>query len=342
MKIAKYLFLLLLLLAGTIAVFVATKNGNYTIKKTTYIKVPEKIVFNFLANKNNWIEFISAKENPKKDNSLSVFEKDSIQKIFFNKKGLPITTTLFIKDSLKNTKLTWVLKGKMSFEDKFLSIIGKGVPNDYEDRIENNLQKINTFLTEEQNSFSVKINGFVKRDTLYYIQKPVTTTQENLPKVLKKVLPQLIKLLHNTNTPQNGNPFIIYHKKDTISRNVTLSIAVPTKYKIYTSSDSDIFSGQINPYQAVKTTLLGNYNHKENAYLQTKEYLLKNKLEQNSKTKIIEVLPKNSFTDKLASKWITQIYIPVRLKKLTVRVRPVSLDTIRKTTSTKVIPTNNN
>lgn len=54
----------------------------------------------------------------------------------------------------------------------------------------------------------------------------------------------------------------------------------------------------------------------------------KNKLERSDRNKIFEIIPKNSLTEKSAAKWVTEIYIPVRPKKITVRIKPVKADTI--------------
>ena len=54
MRIAKYLFLLLLLICGTVSVFVATKDGKYTVEKTKIIDVPKDIAFKYTADLKNW------------------------------------------------------------------------------------------------------------------------------------------------------------------------------------------------------------------------------------------------------------------------------------------------
>ena len=54
----------------------------------------------------------------------------------------------------------------------------------------------------------------------------------------------------------------------------------------------------------------------------------KNKLERSDRNKIFEIIPVNSLTEKSASKWITEIYIPVRPKKITITIKPVKKDSI--------------
>ena len=53
-----------------------------------------------------------------------------------------------------------------------------------------------------------------------------------------------------------------------------------------------------------------------------------NRLERSDRNKIFEIIPINSLTEKSAAKWVTEIYIPVRPKKTTIRVKPVKNDTV--------------
>ena len=53
-----------------------------------------------------------------------------------------------------------------------------------------------------------------------------------------------------------------------------------------------------------------------------------NRLERSDRNKIFEIIPVNSLNEKSAAKWITEIYIPVRPVKISIRVRPVKKDSI--------------
>ncbi|WP_394757877.1 GyrI-like domain-containing protein [Flavobacterium sp.] len=327
MRIAKYIFLLLLLVTATLSVFVATKDGTYFIEKSKVINVPRATVFSYVSDSKNWETYNPWKQEINKVKIQQIFGTDSITKtIAIN--GVDSEIHIKFNDTLKNTKITWSTKGKLSFKDKFLSIINKGTHNDFAEMFDKGLTDLNTVLTTEINSFNIKMNGFVNRDTIFYIQRPVSCKIEELPAKIKNVLPKLKQLLTATNTAQKGDPFIIYHSKDSLNNKITFSIAIPTKYKIFTSSESDIYSGQTNPFQAVKATVTGNYNHKKEAIDKIFEFMSQNRLEQSDRHKIVEIIPVNSSTEKFASKWITEIYIPVRPKKTTIRVKPVKRDTL--------------
>ena len=324
MKIAKYIFLLLLLLVITISVLIITKDGSYKIVKIKFIEVPKTTVFNYVAENKNWDAINPWKNTLEKGNIIKqeIFDKDSIAQIISLNKNNEIKTTWQFFDSLNYTKILWITKGKLSFKEKVLAVINRGQKNNLIASFDDGLFNLNKILTTEINTFSIKMDGFVNRDTIFYIQKPASGKVEQLPNIIKTILPKLQKLILVTKTKTNGEPFIIYHSKDTLANTITFSIAIPTKQKIQISAESDIYSGQTNPFQAVKATLTGNYNHKKDAVAKIFAYMNENKLEQSPKYKEVNIILKNSTTDKSASKWITEILIPVRPIKPILKNKP--------------------
>lgn len=332
MKIAKYLVLLLLLLAGTISVFVATKDGKYSVKRSKLIDLPKETVYKYVSDRKNWDSI-----NPWKDENLKLIDFQNTDQQTISQKILlgevESNLTLRIKDTLsKKTLLEWSTEGSMSFRDKFLNIIGKGSKNNFDNKFDEGLNTVNTILNREIKSFNVKLEGFVRLDTIFYIQRPVACKTEDLAKQIKNQLPKLKQLLANANVTAKGSPFIIYHKKDTINDVITFSVALPTEKKVYTTSESDIFNGQTNPFGAVKATLTGNYVNKKEALAKINEFVKKNKLEQSPTYKVIELIPKNIITEKSASTWVTEIYIPVR----PIKVIPVKKKVVQDSTTNPI------
>lgn len=333
MKIAKYLILLLLLISGTISVFVATKDGSYFIQKSKIIDVSKDLVYKYVTDKGNWDSI-----NPWKNDQFKIINQESTDnegvtyQVLLNE--VENELKLELRDTLnKKTVAIWSTKGKQTFKDKLLSVIGRGSKNDFSDRFEEALSSINNTLTREINTFDIKVNGFVKRDTIFYIQRPIVSKMEEIPNKIKTNLPQLQQILTSTSTPSNGSPFIVYHSKDSVKNKFVYSLAIPVKHKIYTSPDSDIITGQINPSSTIKATLIGNYRHKIEAIKKLYIFMEDNRLELSDKYKEIEVITKSAATDKSASKWITEIYLPVRPKaviKKASAAKPINSDSITK------------
>jgi hypothetical protein len=59
MRILKYIFLLLVLFAVAVAVFVATQKGDFEINKTRLINTPRNIAFTYVNDFRNWENWIS-------------------------------------------------------------------------------------------------------------------------------------------------------------------------------------------------------------------------------------------------------------------------------------------
>jgi effector-binding domain-containing protein len=329
MRIIKYFILLSLLFFGTLSVFVATKNGKFSVKQSKLISVPKQDVFNYVADGKNFETFNPWKEKNATINNFQFFGKDSIIQDFIQG-DLNTQLHLTFKDTLsKMTIVTWKTNGSVGFKDKFLAILGRGTKSNLADMFENGLNSLNNILTSEINTYQVKLDGFMDRDTIFYIQRPVSCKTEELPMKIKTVLPKLYRLLKSANTASNGYPFIIYHSKDTLQNRITFSIAIPTKEKVYTSTESDIITGQTDAFQVVKATLTGNYNHKKEALAKIYEFMAKNKLEQSDRHKEVEIISKNITTDKSASKWVTEILVPVRPIKSVFKPRTVAQDSTK-------------
>ena len=331
MKIAKYILLLIVLLFTATAVFVSTKEGAYYIEKSKIISIPKATLYSYIKDLKNNSEYNAWQKELISIKNLNFTDNDSVtQMIFLKDKNFKIHWVF--KDTLNSTLVTCSTSGELPFKDKFLYLLNKGVQYNFEEKFEDQLSSINTILTTEINTFTIKLDGFVARDTVFYIQKIVDCPEIDLPKKINSVLPKLTTLLKSTGTKSNGSPFVIYHSRDTILHTINFSIAIPTLHKVFTSSESDIVTGQTNPFQAVKATLTGNYIHKQKALEQIFAFMEKNKLEQSDKHKEIDIIQKNITTEKSAAKWKTEILIPVRPKKALFKPRTVK-DTLNITSS---------
>ena len=116
----------------------------------------------------------------------------------------------------------------------------------------------------------------------------------------------------------NGKPFVIYHNYNAVKGIATLSVCVPMKEEVFTSQGSDITSGKFSSFDAVKTTLTGDYSHNQEAWKKAIDYIKKNNLNQNFDLPNVEIYTKNNEEVANPSKWVTEIYIPIRPKSAVV------------------------
>lgn len=352
MRILKYLLLLLLLSMVTLTIFIATQKGNFTVERSKIINSPKVAIFNYVNDNKNWedwnslavedseIKLTNSQNTIGKGSELTwegnagsgdlltlyVKENDSIfQKM--NSNGNSTDVFWAFKDTLGKTKVTCKATGKMSFSNKILTVINGGANNIFGKMFEKNLDNLDKKLDFEINTYSIKVNGLVNKFENFYLAQKFTSTISNISKNSKIVFAKITLFCKKNNITVNGKPFVIYHTYDTLNGLTKLSICVPIKDKIFISEGSDIVSEDLKSFQAVKTTLTGDYSHNKEALDKTIQYIDANNLKSDPIFSHIEIYSLGKTEIKNPSKWITEIYIPVKAK--IVQVRPIVIDSTK-------------
>ncbi len=339
MRILKYLFLLLLLSLVALTIFIATQKGDFIIERSKIINSPKATLFNYVNDTKNWVEWNSwAVEDPEikmiysknttgkgsfyswegKNGSGDIetlYTKDNdsiVQKMNYN--GNTSDVSLSFKDTVGGTKVTWKTKGTMSFGYKILTVFNGGAKGIIGLMLEKSLANLDKKLDYEINTYSVKINGIVNMPESFYLAQTFTCEITKVSKNSGIVFPKIIRFCKKNNIAINGKPFIIYHSYDSIRQLTKLSICIPIKDPIFIAEGSDISSEKTAPYQAVKTTLTGDYSHKNEALSKTTKYCNTNTLSPDPIFSHLEIYTIGKIETKSPSKWITEIYLPVKPK----------------------------
>ena len=317
------------------SIFIATQKGDFSIERSKIINAPKTSVYNYVNDYRNWADFGSwVIEDPEmkmqfsqntigtgasytwdgKDGNgsmqtLFAKENDSIsQKMDYN--GTNSSVYWNFKDTIGGTKVTWRSQGKMSFLFKIYTALNGGVDKIIGSMYEKSLVNLDKALDYEINTFSVKADGLVKKPQQFYLAQTFTSEIGKVNKNFKIVTPKITTFCEENNIPIIGKPFIIYHNYDLVKQLTKISICVPIKNEIFISAGSDIMSGKLEPYDAVKTTLTGDISHIKNGYDKAVELLNKNQLTPDPNISHIEIYVTNKSEVKNPSKWITEIYIP--------------------------------
>lgn len=336
MKILKYIFLLLLLLIIGATIFVGTQKSNFSIVKSKIINSPKAVVYNYVNDYKNWENWY-------------VWEKDSTNvKLFFTKKtsgigaayswsdsdGNGTSKTIFVKendsiaqnsnlegaiselswkfkDTIGGTKVTYSIKGEMPFMFKIHAFLNGGIEKIIGERCEKSLSNLDKSLDYELNTFSIKVNGIVTKKGGFYLKQTINSKISNLSKNVKIMIPNLIAFCKENNLVISGKPFILYNTYTIASGITNFSVCIPIKNQIFTSTGSDIICSELQPYQAVKTTLIGDYSHSETAWKKTSEYISKNNINADKSIPNMEVYLKGPDEQKHPSKWVTSFYIAI-------------------------------
>lgn len=349
MKILKYLFLLLLLSFVALTVFIATQKGDFLVERSKVINSPRSTVYNYVNDFRNFEDFeswviqdsaikikfsnkttgngasFSWEGNESVGNSVTqkAVEGESIhQKMNFDGTNADVYWTF--KDTLAGkTKVTWKAKGTMSFLFKIYTALNGGSDNIIGTMYEKSLANIDKNLDYETKTYNIKVNGLVKKTETYYIKQTFTSEIKKVNKNAKVVIPKLLEFSKKNNLYSNGKPFIIYHTYNTAARLAKISICLPINKEIFTSSGSDILSGKLNTFEAVKTTLKGDYSYTEKAIAKSNAFINSQKIIPDLTWSHIEVLTASKPDVKSPSKFITEIYFPVKPKVIPVEPKEV-------------------
>lgn len=103
----------------------------------------------------------------------------------------------------------------------------------------------------------------------------------------------------------------IYHKFDFTNPACEYTAAFPIK-KEQTAPSNTYYTGSIPVTKAIRVTFIGDYNHIGNAWAAAFSYLRYKKLKQNKKIDPFEIYITDPKKEPDPSKWITEIYIPIK------------------------------
>ena len=336
MRIIKYTFLLLLLITIGLTVYIFTQKGDYEVSGYQVIKASRFTVFDYVNDYKNWETFHAMNQNNPgitfdykaktsdkggsfswKDGSESGFMKtifvkdnDSLaQKMTLGNHKADVYWKF--KDTIGGTKVTYSTKGTIGVLQKFSTFFEGGIRRIISNDIDRTLFNLNKTLDYELKTFSVKVNGVAQRNASFFIKQSFTCKVKSLSRNIKIVMPKLVYFFKKNNIPMAGKPFVIYEMGTLNTDVVTVSVCIPTQQLVYMADVSDVTSGEMEAFTCIKTTLKGDYSHRDALWKTAQEYIVEKKYTPNLAGKYIEIYSKTIDDVKNPSKWETELYIPV-------------------------------
>jgi effector-binding domain-containing protein len=339
------MFLLLLLSLVALSIFIATQKGDFNVERSKVVNSPKPAIYNYVNDYKNWEDFGSwtledpeikisypqktigkgasyswdGKDGDGQMRTLYIKENDSIsQKMDYN--GTLATVSWSFKDTTRGTKVSLRSSGEMSFFFKIYAALNGGVDKIIGTMYEQSLANLDKALDYEINTFSIKVNGLVKKPKSFYLSQTFTSEIAKINKNFKIVIPQIETFCKANNVQISGKPFVIYHTYDLEKGLAKISICIPIKNQIFTSAGSDILSGELEAFEGVKTTVIGDISHNKKGYNKTIQYLNKNQLATNPVFSHMEIYSTAKANIKNPSKWSTEIYMPILHKAAPTKV----------------------
>ncbi|XCF07496.1 SRPBCC family protein [Tamlana crocina] len=339
MKALKYILFLLLIFVIGLAIYIAVQPNEFRFSRSTVIKTPASVVYNKVNDYKNWPSFSPwIEQEPTailtygdktsgvdgsyawngdilgegQMTTLSVNENESIeQHIQFIKpfeSESDINWTFEPTD--EGTKVTWEMAGKQDFMTKVYTTFAGSIEDMTGPDFERGLFKLDSVVVADMEKYTVTVDGLTEHGGGYYIYNTTSCKIPDLEAKMQEMMPKVSKYAIKNNIQMAGAPFTYYHKWDEKNNAAMFSCCVPTTDRVI-SSESDILTGQIEPFKAIKTTLKGNYSNLKEAWKTTMKHITDSDIEFTEDGPMLEVYLTDPMNTPNPADWKTEIYIAV-------------------------------
>lgn len=319
-------------------VFVATQQSDYKVMRSKEIKVTKDIVYNLVSDSASLIDWNPWQKDEADFKNIKLAFGDTIMQNI-SVSGEKNESFMRFQKTKKGTLISWELKGRLDFNLKLRSVLQGGVENVLGDKLEEGLNNIDTYLVKELSTYNIKIHGLVNKQATNYIQQIDTCSFADFQKVSKTMLQNMIAFVEKNDIAIIGSPFITHQTWDKKAKTTIFSMCVPVEEEILTTSGSEISGGHFDEFLAVKTTLTGDYSHNIEAWNKTINYINKKKIIKDTEGLNIEVYKISLPKERKPSKWVTEIYIPVKKRVYIPKPKPMELQEVIGTSETSTTNT---
>lgn len=341
MKIVKYLLFLFLILFIAGAIYVATKDGEYSVESTRVIDAPAPLLYKELADLENWKTWSAWSKQ--KNMNIDLSDETIGEGAELNwqsdefRDGTVVTTEAIpfkqieqqivmqtIVDEAEGkilwklepegdqTRVTWTLEGSQDFKDKLAFTLQE---NDMADLLhplfEKSLENLEQNVTRKMAEYSINVDGVTEHGGGYFMYMTSAAKMGEVNEKAADMIEQVKLYMKKNNIPINGKPFVVYNQRDERNGTTIFSAGVPTPSQVITPEGSAVLNGYLEPQKAVKTTLKGNTLNAPEAWEKTYRYIEENGMVVNPAGQPFEIYLTDPSQVENPASWITEIYIPV-------------------------------
>ena len=339
MKFLKYLLFLLLIVIIGFAIYVAVQPSDFEVTRYRTVKAPAAVLYNNVIDYKNWESWspwvekepdliISYPEQTKGvGGSYSWEGKDGLG----NMKTLATNPNVSIEQELQfgdyhpskikwifeprednKTNVTWIMNGeKIPFMFKAFAAVSGGFDSMIGPDFERGLEKLDSLVVSSMKKYSVTVDGLTEHGGGFYIYNTTSCKMDDFKTKMVEMMTKIGDFVQKNNVSMAGAPFVMYHKWDVENNAVMFSSCAPTTSRLITT-ESDILTGKLQSFKAVKTTLVGDYENLKEAWETTMKYIPENGLEFTENGPMIEAYLTDPMSEQNPANWITEIYIAVK------------------------------
>lgn len=335
MKFLKYIFLFLFVVIIGTAIYIATLNGDYDVKRTRTIKAPAEVVFNTVNDFKNWQHWgpwyemdstivasypevtsgvgasytWTGAEGSGSMKTLSIIpNKEIIQEIDFETGSTPLVYWLFneVEDGVE---LTWGMKGTNTFGEKAYFLTQGGIEKSMAPMYDQGLELLEQYLLKELEKHTIESKGIVDYGGGYYLYQTTSSSIDEIDNQMAKMFPAIMQYMEKHAIKASGSPFTINHKWDEKNKSTIFSTCIPIKERIITTDD--VLTGFLKPQKTFKTVLTGDYKFLYNAWDSAYKTMKAQGLSEIKGGEPFEIYSVSPHNEANPAKWVTEIYIPI-------------------------------
>jgi len=339
MKILKYFFFLLLILIIGTSIYIAVQPNEFAFSRSKVIDAPQAVVFNKVNDYENWPAFSPWME--KEPTAKLVYGDTTVGK-YANYgwegeqlgKGKMVTIDADPYDQIEQkivflepfksesnidwkfepvengTKVTWSMNGKQDFMTKMFTTFMGSIEKNTAPDFERGLAKLDSVVVADMAKYEITVNGLTDYSGGFYIYTTGSCKISEVATKMDELMSKVGGYAISNNISFAGAPFTNILKWDEENDAAIISYCIPTTSRIITS-ESDILTGQLEPFKAVKTTLKGNYEHLSESWDQTMQYIQQNEMKPSENGPMLEVYITDPNKTPNPADWVTEIYVAV-------------------------------
>ncbi len=339
MKFLKYfLFLILIAIIG-FAIYIAVQPNSFEVSRERTINAPAAVLYDNVIDFKNWeswspwvekepdLKLMFSEQTQGIGGSYSWEGKDGLgsMKTLASNPNISIEQELQFDDyhpskinwsfeptGQNTTKVTWKMNSdKVPFMFKGFAAVSGGFDKMIGPDFERGLEKLDSITMVEMKKYSITVDGATEHSGGFYLYNTASCKMDEFEAKMTEMMPRLSQFVQKNNIAMGGAPYVLYHKWDEENNAVMFSCCVPTTSRVITT-ESDILTGKLDPFKAVKTTLKGDYTNLKEAWETTMKYASEKGLEMTETGPMMEAYLTDPMTEPNPAKWITEIYIAVK------------------------------
>ena len=339
MKSFKYvLFLLLIAVIGT-SIYIAIQPNAFEVSRTRTIQAPASVLYNNVIDFKNWKDWSSWVEAGPEMKLIYPEQTSGINGSYSwqDENGIGSMTTLetvpnatiyqqmqiadfpasninwtFNPNEDGSTDVTWSISGNdLPFGFKAYTAFTGSMEEQIGPHYERSLEKLDSIVLSSMKEYSIKVNGITNYAGEHFLYNSTTSKISEFEKHMQTMFGRLMAYSQEHSISISGAPFVNYTKWDEVNNSAEFWCCVPITEEI-APTNSDILAGNLEPFRAVKTTLIGDYNNLKEAWETALKYIPDTGLEFTENGPMLEVYLTDPANTPNPADWVTEIYIAIK------------------------------